>query len=85
MREKIIELLKQEKHKKCSIKELREILEIDSSEDIIELMKTMNQLTDEVIVIENSDHEFALIENTKYVVGRLTPVVIDADKIELMG
>lgn len=71
MREKIIELLKQEKYKKLNIKELRSILEVNSSEDIVELMKTMNQLTEEVIVIENSYHEFTLIENTKYVVGRL--------------
>jgi ribonuclease R len=71
MRKKIIELLKQEKYKKLTIKELRSILEVSSSEDIVELMKTMNQLIEEVIVIENSYHEFALTENTKYVVGRL--------------
>ncbi len=71
MREKIIELLKQEKYKKLTVKELRNVLEIDSSEDIVSLMKTMNQLVDEMVIIENSYHEYTLIENTNYVVGRL--------------
>lgn len=71
MKEKIIELLKQEKYKKLTVKELRNILEVNSSDDLTSLVKTLNQLTDDFVIIENGYHEFTLIENTSYVIGRL--------------
>ena len=71
MKEKILSLLHEEKYRKLSVTELRNILDINSGSELTNLMKTVNQLLDEAIIIENSYHELTLIENTRYVVGRL--------------
>jgi len=71
MRDKILDYLRSEDYKKTTVEELREVLQISSSEDIVSLMKAVNQLIDECIVVENTKHEITLIENTNYVVGRL--------------
>lgn len=71
MREDILTFLQREPHKKTTIEELREVLHVSASKDIVALLKSVNELIDEAIVIENSKHEITLIENTNYLVGRL--------------
>ncbi len=71
MKERIIELLKQEDSKKVNIEELAAFLRLSSSEDFKEMMKTVNQLIEEAVVIENKRHEITLIENTDFIVGHL--------------
>jgi ribonuclease R len=71
MREKILAFFKSESTKKITVEELREVLHVSSSEEIVSLMKTVNQLVEEAVLIESSKHELTLIENTNFVVGRL--------------
>lgn len=71
MKEKIIEYLKSEEYKKATVEELREVFHISSSTEIVELMKAVNDLLDQAVIIESSKHELTLIENTNYLVGRL--------------
>ena len=71
MKEKILEYMRSEDFKKTSVEELREVFGITSSEDLILLMKTVNKLIDEAVIVESSRHELTLIENTNYLVGRL--------------
>ncbi len=71
MREKIIAYLNSEANKKTTVEELREVFDVSTSEDIKSLMKTVNQLIDEAVIVESSRHELTLIGNTNYVVGRL--------------
>lgn len=71
MKERILEVLNNELHKKVTVDELRSILNIESSEDLVSLMKSVNQLLEEYVVIENSYHELTLIEHTNYVLGTL--------------
>ena len=71
MKDKILEILKSELKQKVTVEELREILQVSSSSEIKDLMKTLNQLIEEAVIIENSKHEMTLIENTNFIVGRL--------------
>jgi ribonuclease R len=71
LKERILELLHTEQYKKLSVNELRTILKIESSEDLVVLMKTINELLDTYVIIENSYQELTLIEYTNYVVGTL--------------
>ena len=71
MREKIIELLKQEDTKKVSIEDLISILNLSTSEEMKEAMKVVNELVNTAILIENKHHEVTLIENTDYIKGQL--------------
>lgn len=71
MREKVLAFFKSESKRKSTIKELKKVLCVSSSEDIVSLVKTVNQLVEEAVLIESNKHELTLIENTNYVVGRL--------------
>ena len=66
MKERIIEYLKSEQGKKTNIEELNEVLHISSSKEFKEMIKSLNQLLDEAVVIENNKHEITLIENTNF-------------------
>ncbi len=71
MKEKILKLLEETESKKLKINELNELLEITSSDDLKEFMKTINFLVDEAIIIESKNHEYSLVKYTNYVVGHL--------------
>jgi ribonuclease R len=71
MKEQIIEFLQSEPNKKTDIEELKDVLHVSSSKEFKELIKSVNQLLDEAVLIESSKHEITLIENTNYVVGTL--------------
>jgi ribonuclease R len=71
MKEKIIEYLKSEENKKTDIEELKDVLHVSASNEFKELIKAVNQMLDEAVLIENSKHEITLIENTNYLVGTL--------------
>ncbi|MBN2605612.1 MAG: ribonuclease R [Bacilli bacterium] len=71
MKEKILALLANEETKKCKVDDFKTLLDVSSSEDIKELIKALNQLTEEAIVIENNAFEYTLIKHTNYVVGQL--------------
>ena len=71
MKTAIIDFLKSEKNKKTTVEELRTVLHVSSSSEIKQLMKSLNQLIDEAIIIENSRREVTLIGNTNYLVGTL--------------
>ena len=71
MKDRIIEYLHSEENKKTTVEELREVFQISSGPDLVSLMKSMNELIDKAVVIENSRNEITLIENTKFMVGRL--------------
>ena len=71
MREKILEFLHSENNKKTDIEELKEVLHISTSKDFKEMIKAINQMLDEAVLIENHRHEITLIENTNYLVGTL--------------
>ena len=67
MREKILKFLHSEDNLKTNIEELKEILDVSSSGEFKEMIKAVNQLLDEAALIENSQHEITLIENTNYI------------------
>ncbi len=71
MKNKILELLNQETTRKLSIDDLKEIFKISSSSEFKELVKTMNQLTKEALIVENKSHEYGLIKYSDFVVGHL--------------
>ncbi len=71
MKEKILKLLEETESKKLKINELNELLEITSSDDLKEFMKTINFLVDEALIIESKNHEYSLVKYTNYVVGHL--------------
>ena len=71
MKKEILEYLNTEPKKKTTIEELREVLQISSSEEIKNFMKSLNSLIDECLIIENNNNEITLIGNTNYLVGRL--------------
>jgi len=71
MKERIIEVLQQEKNRKVSIEFLSEILSISSSDDVREFMKSVNSLIEDYRVIENKKHEITLIEYTDFMTGIL--------------
>jgi len=86
MREKILKILDNEKTIKASIKTLKVLLDIESSEDFKLLLKTINDLTESAHIIENKSHEYSLIKNSNFIVGQLDlkergfGFVIDRDK-----
>lgn len=71
MKERIIEFLRSEQYKKTDIEELKSALHISSSKEFKELIKAMNTLLEEAVIIENNKHEITLIENTNYLIGTL--------------
>lgn len=71
MIDKILTYLDSEPHKKTTIEELREVLHVSTSQELTALVKTVNELLDQAILIENKKHEFTLIKNTNYITGRL--------------
>lgn len=71
MRDRIMEILKQEATKKLSIEALTTLLNLSRSEDLKTAMKSVNRMIEEATVIENKHHEITLIENTDYIRGTL--------------
>ena len=71
MREKILTLLNEVESKKLAISEIKELLDIKSSDDFKKIIKEMNKLEDEALVIESNNHEYSLIRYTDFVVGHL--------------
>jgi len=71
MKEKIIEILSKKDHKKVSVEDLKDLLSISSSEELVSFMKSLNALVEEADIIENNEGEFSLIEHTNYVRGTL--------------
>lgn len=71
MKEKIIEILNDELTRKLSLDGFKDILNISSSSEFKELVKIMNELTNEATVIESKNHEYSLTKYTDFVVGHL--------------
>ena len=71
MRERITKILNEETTRKLSLDKLQEILEVSSSSDFKELVKIMNDLTKDAVVIESNNHEYSLTKYTNFVVGHL--------------
>ncbi len=71
MKEKILTFLKSETLKKTNIEELKDALHISTSKEFKEMIKAVNQLLEEAVIIENNKHEITLIENTNYLIGTL--------------
>ena len=71
MIERIKKLLTKEATKKISLDDFKELLTISSSNEFKELVKALNSLTKEAVIIESKNHEYSLTENTNYVVGHL--------------
>lgn len=71
MIEKILELLKRE-NKAYSVNELEELLALDGSvEQLKELMKTLNQLEDELKVYRTNKNKYMLFNNSNLKLGRM--------------
>ncbi len=71
MREEILKLLNEESTRRLSMDSLKELIKVNSSTEFKELVKTMNDLTKDAIVIESNNHEYSLIKYTNFVVGQL--------------
>ena len=71
MKEQIIEFLRSEKLKKTDIDELKLVLNVSSSREFKVMIKSVNELLEQAVIIENSNHEITLIEHTNFMVGRL--------------
>jgi len=71
MREKILKILEEVESKKLTIDEIKELLGIKSSDDFKKVMKELNKLEDEAMIIESNNHEYSLIKYTDFVVGHL--------------
>jgi len=71
MKEKILKLLNEEATRKLSLDSLKEILAVSSSSEFKELIKTLNDLTKDAVLIESKSHEYSLTKYTSFVVGHL--------------
>ena len=71
MKEKIIKILNDELTRRLSLDGFKDILNISSSSEFKELVKIMNELTNEATVIESKSHEYSLTKYTDFVVGHL--------------
>jgi ribonuclease R len=71
MKERIIDVLHQDKYKGITIEELKEVIGIESSKEFKEMVKSVNQLIEECIIIESGSHHLNLIEDTDFMTGRL--------------
>lgn len=71
MKERILDFLRSEALKKTDIDELKEVLHISSSREFKEMIKAVNELLERAEIIENSNHEITLIENTNFLIGTL--------------
>jgi len=71
MRERIIEVLANKDNKKATTEELKQLLGVLTSDELVSFMKSLNELIEEAKVIENNNQEFSLIEHTNFVTGTL--------------
>ena len=71
MREKILKILGEVETKKLTIEDIKELLGIKSSDDFKKVIKEVNKLEDEALIIESNNHEYSLIKYTDFVVGHL--------------
>ncbi len=71
MRERIIEVLANKDNKKATTEELKQLLGVLTSDELVSFMKSLNELIEEAKVIENNNQEFSLIEHTNFVTGEL--------------
>ncbi len=71
MRDKIVDILNKEENKKLKAEELKKLLGVSASEELVSFMKSLNELVEEAEVIENNNQEFSLIKHTNFVRGTL--------------
>ena len=69
MKEIILELLKQ--YESLAVDDFSQLLKHHTTEEFKELIKALNALEDECIIVRNEKNEYMLIENSKMVVGIL--------------
>ena len=71
MKERIIELLKNESYKSRKINEIAKKLGVLDTEDYIEFIKLMNHMEDDGDVIRDSTNNYYLIDQNRFAVGQL--------------
>ena len=69
MKEEILKLLEEVDSKRLNINELKELLDVTTSNDFKELVKVVNNLVEDAVIIENKAHEYGLIKYTDFAVG----------------
>ena len=71
MKERIIELLEDKKFKFRKIDEIAQYLELTDIHDYIDLIKLMNHLEDEGVIIRNKDNKYYLVNQLDFYTGIL--------------
>ena len=69
MKEKILELMNNEKYYPLTIHQIYQKLNLSTSEEFIELVKTINQLENEYIIIHLENDTFGILEKCGYTKG----------------
>ena len=69
MKERILELMNQEKYRPLTIHQIYQKLNLTTSEEFIELIKTINELEDEYIIIHLPNDTFGILEKCGYTKG----------------
>ena len=69
MREKILELMNQEKYRPLTVHQIYQKLNLSTSEEFIGLIKTINELEDEYIIIHLPNDTFGILEKCGYTKG----------------
>ena len=62
MKEKILDLMNNEKYYPLTIHQIYQKLNLSTSEEFIELVKTINQLENEYIIIHLENDTFVILE-----------------------
>ncbi len=70
MKDKILEILRRE-NKALSVYELNDMLNLENSEDLQNLLKTLEELIDELKVYHTNKDKYLLFENSHLKVGKL--------------
>ncbi len=71
MRDRILEYFRLTPYRKADVSKLKDDLNIQTSKEFTALIKELNRLVEEAILIEGKNHEYTLIENTNFLTGIL--------------
>lgn len=69
MKDRILELFNKENYKPSTVHQIYNMLKLETSEEFIELVKTLNLLVDEYIIIHLPNDTFGILEKCGYTKG----------------
>lgn len=69
MKDRILELFNKEKYTPSTVHQIYNMLKLETSEEFVELIKTLNYLVDEYIIIQLPNDTFGILEKCGYTKG----------------